>query len=231
MILLACVWLAVVAASWAESAEVPHDDYSFKWLDPDKKIYVLQNRKFVKAERPMVSVMVGPGISNSYRDTTGVGFRGAYFFSEDWGLEGQYTAGINSENQTYAALQISSPNASPVVREMRSQLGLNVMWVPWYAKINVFNRILYFDWYFTGGAGQIRTALDTRARTTDAASYQEKSFAALYLGTGQLFHVSQLFTVRLDMTTAFYRTPSLGTTGAVNWYSNTLFGFGLGLKL
>ena len=32
------------------------EEYNFKWLDPDKKVYVLQNRKYRKALRPFFSV-------------------------------------------------------------------------------------------------------------------------------------------------------------------------------
>src|SRR3954465_6960282 len=78
---IAVFWLMIVAASWGEAAEPTRepatvadrppartvdpapqadDEYSFNWLDPDKKIYVLQNRRYLKAERAELSVLVGP---------------------------------------------------------------------------------------------------------------------------------------------------------------------------
>ena len=57
LVIFAMLWMLLIATTWAEAADVPVDnsgnDYSFRWLDPDKKIYVLQNRKFTKANRPI----------------------------------------------------------------------------------------------------------------------------------------------------------------------------------
>ena len=238
VVFLAGLWLTIVAASWADASEdiAPdtigsREEYSFKWLDPDKKIYVLQNRKYIKANHLMLSALIGPGISNSYRDTAGLSFRGAYYFTEWLGLEGFYTAGFNSENKTFEALKQTAPTALPIVREIRGETGVLLQYVSWYAKINVFNSILYFDWYFSGGVGTLRTALDTRLNSASPATYTEENLTSYFLGTGQMFHLSQLFTVRLDLTSAFYRAPILGNTGASTWFSNYLFGFGLGLKL
>ena len=43
------------------------DDYNFSWLDPDKKIYVLQNRKFRKANAAQLFLMGGMGLGETYR--------------------------------------------------------------------------------------------------------------------------------------------------------------------
>lgn len=256
---IATFWLVLIAVSWAEaeaSTDIPSngssvagrepassggdasedaprdsDEYSFKWLDPDKKIYVLQNRRYLKAERPMLSVLAGPGISNPYRNTSMVSPRLAYFFTEWLGLEAFYTKGFNSENGTFDALKRNSPNSLPVVREIRSQTGLLAEFVPFYAKINVFNKILYFDWYFNAGAGVMQTALDTRTSSSSPASFQDQSFTGYYLGTGHLFHLSQLLTLRLDFSGAFYRAGAFGNSGDQTWFSNYLFGFGLGLRI
>lgn len=238
IIFLASLWLMIVAASWADASEdsskdavVGKDEYSFKWLDPDKKIYVLQNRKYLKANHLMLSALLGPGLSNSYRDTAGLSFRGSYYFTEWLGIEGFYTAGFNSENKTFEALKRTAVTTLPIVREIRGQTGVMLQYVPWYAKINVFNSILYFDWYFNGGVGTLRTALDTRPNTASPATYTEENLTSYFLGTGHMFHLSQVFTVRLDLTGAYYRAPILGNSGESTWFSNYLFGFGLGLKL
>ena len=207
------------------------DEYSFKWLDPDKKIYVLQNRKFRKENRANVSILFGPGISNSYRSTAALGFRGGYNFAEDWAIEFFYDVGLAKENSTWEALKTTSSNAKPVVREIRGAYGALLQWSPWYAKINVFNTILHFDWYFNGGLGSVRTALDTRNKISDAASYVDETKFGIFLGTGQFFHVTQNFGFRVDLTGMIYQAPNLGASGDNTFYSEYFFGFGLGWKL
>jgi outer membrane beta-barrel protein len=242
LLVLATVWLAIVAASWTEASEGPsrapasspevsNDEYSFDWLDPDKKIYVLQNRKFTKAEHVLVSAMVGPGMSNSYRDVYAFEGRAAYYLSEMFGIETFYAMQTNRENATYDALKIASPNALPTVREVRSQYGAMLHYVPWYAKINVFNKILYFDWYFSGGAATVHTALDTRTKASDAARFTTQDLLGFTAGTGHQYHLTQNFIVRLDFTGTFYSAPILGDSGDKSWFSNYIFGVGIGYKL
>jgi outer membrane beta-barrel protein len=234
--LMIVFWLLLVAASWAEAStsrdrDQEDSEYNFNWLDTDKKIYVLQNRKFIKAGRLMLSGMGGPGETNAYRTTYNVGARMAFYPWELLGVEAFYTYFRNVENSTYDALKIAAPNTMPIVREIRAQYGAMVHYVPWYAKINVFNKILYFDWYFSVGAGTVQTALDDRRTANATPSYQEQSLLGYFLGTGHQYHLTRWLTVRADFMSAFYRAPLFGTTGAETWFSNYQLAFGLGLRI
>jgi outer membrane beta-barrel protein len=248
VVLGAMLWLTLVAVSWADGSEVDRspaatppakaaaaalesDEYNFSWLDPDKKIYVLQNRRYIKAKHLLLSAMAGTGFSNAYRSAYSVDPRVAFYFSEALGIEAFYSFFHNKENNTFEALQQSAPNTLPVVREIRSQYGLLMHYVPWYAKINVFNKILYFDWYFTGGAGTIRTALDTRTSSASASQFTNQDLFSLFLGTGHQYHLSQFMLVRLDFSGGFYRAPVFGNEGDNAWFSNYVFGLGFGFKL
>lgn len=226
----ATLWLAFIAFVWSD-AQAADDEYNFNWLDPDKKIYVLQNRRYVKAERPLVTIMPGVGMSSPYRSTYTIDGRVAYYFSETIGIEGFYSAGFNSENNTFKALSQASAGILPVVREIKGKAGVLLQWVPWYAKINVFNEILYFDWYFSGGVGQIQTKVDTRTNASFAPAYVTQNLVAGYLGTGHLYHLNETVTVRLDFSGTFYQAKLLGTTGDNSWYTDYQFGIGLGLRL
>lgn len=233
IVCFAIAWLALMAtrlASAAPRSTAEDDEYSFKWLDPEKKIYVLQNRRYQKANRVLLSMLVGPGISNSYRSTYNLEPRFAYYFKEDLGVEFFFTKGFNSPNNTFRALAqaVGAAGPYPVVREMDSQFGLLMHWVPWYSKINVFNKILYFDWYFSGGVGQLKTNLSQNS--TGAVTANESLFG-LYFGTGHQYYVSESLVFRLDFQGTFYRAPIFGTTGDSVYYSNYSFGLGLGWRL
>lgn len=214
-----------------DSAPKADDEFNFQWLDPDKKIYVLQNRRYLKMERGLISVMGGPGISNAYRNTWGFGPRLGYYFSESFGLEGFYQFNSNSENGTFKSLRQATANIIPVVREITGQGGILLQYVPWYAKINVFNKILYFDWYFQAGAGALQARLDTRTNATANSVYKRETLGAMYLGTGHLFHLDHSWLMRIDFLGAFYNALDGGTSGSKQLFSSYGFGFGVGVKL
>jgi outer membrane beta-barrel protein len=256
LVLIAAFWLVIVAASWAESAELPanmaatapaapstdrvpasaepiqdeNSEYNFSWLDPEKKIYVLQNRKYTKTGHVFLNLLGGPGFSNSYRTVWNLDPRIDYYFSESFGIEAFYTQTFNSPNNTFAALQTTSPTTLPIVREINNELGFMAQWVPWYAKINFFNNILYFDWYFQAGAGQLGTTI-SGAGTSNAFAAQNQSLFALYAGTGHLYHLNENWQVRVDFTGAYYRAPLQGNVGSSTWFSNYNFEVGLGYRL
>jgi outer membrane beta-barrel protein len=227
--LLAVFWLTLIGVTWAEAADSANDEYNFNWLDTDKKIYVLQNRKYLKSGHPLLSVMGGIGFSNPYRSTFNIDPRFAYYFNESWGFEVFYTMSSNTPNNTIQALSIAT-TVLPGIREIRSQYGGMVHFVPWYAKINVFNSIIYFDWYFGVGAGQVSSFV-TNVKNPTASDFVQQDLFSLFWATGHQYHVSQSFLIRMDVTSALYQAQINGTSGETSWYSNLNFGIGLGWKL
>src|SRR4051812_15514010 len=65
-----------------ESGGDEEDEYNFSWLDPDKKVYVLQNRKYRKTGRLAISLAGGLNLSNPYRTEYELVPRADYWFSE-----------------------------------------------------------------------------------------------------------------------------------------------------
>jgi len=222
----AILWMTLIAASYADAAENKDDEYSFSWLDPDKKIYVLQNRRYRKANRLMVTASVGTGLTIPYRTAYNLDPRIGYYLSDALGIEVFYQMTMNQKNTIFEALRLSNTNVWPQTREIQSQTGALVHWVPWYAKINVFNKILYFDWYFSGGVGVLNTKLEKTATTSVA-----QNFTALILGTGHQYFLIETWLVRLYLGSAPYRAPLMGETGDPAWFSNLNFNFGVGLRL
>jgi len=230
-VVLSCFFLSIAQSSARGFSDQGDDEYNFSWLDPDKKISVLQNRKFQKKGKALFSIMGGMGWSNPYRDTLTFDPRVAYYFAENWGIEVFYNIISNKENTTIKALKASSSSAIPNIREIRSQYGALLHWAPWYAKINVFNKILYFDWYFEGGLGVVGTYLDTNTLVSGSPSFKPEDKTAFFLGTGHQFHITQQFGVRLDVLAAYYKALDQGETGNSVYFSNYQFSFGLGLRL
>ena len=207
-----------------------NDEYSFKWLDPDKKVYVLQNRKFIKKGRGLVTLMGGTGFSNSFRNTYQVDPRIAYYFTETLGIEVFYSKMFNSKNNTSKLLEKASPNALPVVRELRALTGVLLHWSPWYAKINMFNTILYFDWYITGGLGSVSSQLDTNQIVGQPSQFVDHNFMCFFVGTGHQYYLSRTVIARLDLLGAIYRAEIFGNSGDKTWFSNFNLSAGVGLR-
>lgn len=238
-ILVSVGWLALMAGAWSRNANAAtssgDDEYSFSWLDKDKKIYVLQNRKFNKAGRVHLSLSGGVGSSNPYRDVRYVEPRLALYFSEAWGVEGFYSRISNSANATFQGIPST---LSPFVREINSQAGAVVHWVPWYAKINVFNHILYFDWGFSLGGALLDSTTKYRfTLTPNVENTTDEALKAVVAGTSQQFFLGKDWSIRLDVTGCFYQgTYKLNSardavSPETTWFSNFQYGLGLGYRL
>ena len=225
--------------SIASSYAADDDNYNFSWLDPEKKIYVLQNRKYTKANHATLFALGGSGIGETYRTVYQAQGRIGYWFNEDFGFEAFYNQRFNSVNNSYKALidfnSRQSVSGSPYTREILSQMGVLFNWAPWYAKINVFNSILFFDWYFSLGLGSMSTQIGPRVQSENPALWRSENLFAVFLGTGQLFHLSENWMMRLDFLAHFYSAEIYGgLPGAAtdkSLFSNFAVNLGIGLKL
>jgi hypothetical protein len=91
-----CVFLFLsVLVDISTSYAADDDDYNFSWLDPDKKIYVLQNRRYRKANSADIFLMGGLSLGDTYRTVYQVQPRLGYWFNEEMGLEVFYSDRFN----------------------------------------------------------------------------------------------------------------------------------------
>ena len=126
------------------------DAYDFSWLDPGKKIFVLQNRRYRKDNKfhsPPVQVYKLRAV-----DSFNISTRGSYFFTEEFGVELVYSTNSGKENDT--ATSVRNPGGSgsiPFRRIVDQYFGAYFSWAPFYSKINTFNKIIYLDIIFNFG--------------------------------------------------------------------------------
>ena len=226
--------LAVLLVSLFVSTIVIADEksfYNFSWLDKDKEIYVLQNRRFRKDGNFYVGATGGKTLNGAFIDSYGGTLRAGYFFREDWGIELLYGKNTGSENGT--AKGVLEQGTVPYYRKIDSYAGGMVMWAPFYSKINTFNRIFYYDWMFGVGAATITTQ-DNRLRfenQSDKKLTNENSVGALW-NTGFRFYISDSWSLRLDFTGLTYQANKTKKSGGVVSESKSLFSnFDLALGL
>jgi len=222
---LTCLWATFVFAS-------EKSVYEFSWLDKDKEIYVLQNRKFRKDGHLYIGATAVKTLSGAFVDSYGGSARAGYFFSEDWGIEFAYGKNTGSENDT--AKGVTEQGSYPYYRKVDSYMGAMMMWSPFYSKINTFNQIFYFDWMFGLGAASIRTLDNSRlfANVPDKTLTGENVVGVLW-NTGLRFYFSESWSLRLDITGLNYKADKSRDVNAGNFlktdkiFSNYDLGLGL----
>ena len=192
--LLLCVFLisGVVVASEKSL-------YEFSWLDKDKEIYVLQNRKFRKVGKVYIGGDGVKTISGAFIDSYGGSLRAGYFFSEDWGIEGVFGKNSGSKNDT--AKGVEDQTSKAFYRKVDTYMGAMAMWSPFYSKINTFNKVFYYDWMFGLGLASIKI-LDNRNELDTPPSNTLTSSNALGVmwNTGLRVYISETWSLRIDIT-------------------------------
>jgi outer membrane beta-barrel protein len=173
--------------------------YDFSWLDKDKEIYVLQNRRFRKAGKAYVSALGAKTISGAFIDAYGGSARAGYFFREDWGVEAFFGKSTGQEND--AAKGVEDQQAEAFYRKVDTYMGAMAMWSPFYSKINTFNKVFYYDWMFGLGLASVKF-LDNRGEfaAVESKSLTSNNGIGLVWNTGLRIYISDHWSLRVDFT-------------------------------
>ena len=206
--------------------------YDFSWLDKDKKVYVLQNRKFRKDGKFYLGLSGTKTLSGAFIDAYGANVRLGYFFSEDWGVEFVYSKHQGGQNDT--AKGVKEQGAIPFYREQDTVMGGMLTWSPFYAKINTFNKIYYFDWMFGLGVANIAT-LDNRREfeTVPSSEMTSESNTGAIWNTAIRFYMSESWSFRIDFTGTHFQAERKSESSSSTpiskstTFSNYDLGFGL----
>lgn len=194
------------------------DIYEFSWLDPDKEVFVLQNRKFRKANRPHINVGGGITTSGAFVDSTTIQGRVGYFFTEDYGFEILYAKNSGKENETAKGVRNSGAGtgSTPFRRIVENYMGAMFLWSPFYSKINTFNKIVYMDWIFGLGYAQLKEHNNklrfTQGQTADGIETEETHGGVLW-SAGLKFYINENFSIRTDLTAVHYSADNIASDG------------------
>lgn len=207
--------------------------YSFSWLDPDKEVYVLQNRKYRKKGKFHVSAGYGMTTSGAFIDANSFQARAGFFVYEEWGLEFLYAKNSGEENDTAASVRNAGtglPGSDPFRRLAEDYLGGMLMWSPFYMKINTFNSILYVDWMIGIGYGKLTENNNRQEILTGLDDFivETNTHSGILWGTAFKFFITDLFSVRTDLTGFVYNATNVDGTQEV---TNTNYDFTIALGL
>ncbi len=192
------------------------DLYDFLWLDPDKKVYVLQNKVHKKEHTVYANLGVGLGLSSTFQDTSLIHGNAGFYLTEEWAIEGLYTSYSNTDNE--ALTNLKNLNGSiPFIRKTKSNYGVLAKWSPFYGKINTFNKIFYFDWAFGLGLGKLNTESNSTSVTNPAAAnvYKSESYTSVIGKTELTLHATKNFQINLGLIMNSYKAPGPVINGQV----------------
>jgi outer membrane beta-barrel protein len=195
------------------------DIYEFSWLDPDKEVFVLQNRKFRKAGHVHINLGGGITTSGAFVDATSIQGRVGFFFTEDYGFEGIYAKNSGKENDTARGVRAANgggTGTTPFRRIVENYSGAMFLWSPFYSKINTFNSIVYMDWIFGVGYAQLKEK-NNKLRITQGQSAEgietSESHTGILWEAGLKFYLSENFNIRTDLTAVHYSADNISTPG------------------
>lgn len=227
MKLILGVILTIMMSSPADAGE--DSLYEFLWLDPDKKVYVLQNKLYKKENSFYFDLGYMDNLSSKFQTTNGFALRGGYYFHEEWGVELFMNGYSNANNDEYRNIRLIN-NTEPFIRRPSQSLGALVIWSPFYGKINTFNKIFYFDWSFGAGLSQLRTQtnLDTVVSASTVSRFKNENNTAGVLKSKLRFHVSEHVNIGIEYMSQGYMAPGPKNPkqDKLRWNNDLIFSVG-----
>ncbi len=220
--------LAILSLFATSSFAGEEDLYDFLWLDPDKSVYVLQNKIYPKDKSFYVDLGLLMNQTNKFQDTSGAQFKAGYYFSEEWALEFDYVKYSNLNNSALDSL-IAVNGVVPFIQKPLSSSSLFAIWSPFYGKINTFNQIYYFDWSFGLGAGSytLESNLDTVQDNTQDI-YKEENVGAVLLKTNFKFHINRNLHLGVELLNTNYQFGTPKNPNSKGWDQNNDIIFSIG---
>lgn len=205
--------------------------YDFLWLDPDKKVYVLQNKEYKKEFSFYTDIGYISNFTSKFQDTQGFQIKTGYYFHEEWAVELFYNKYSNSNNDDYRNVQLIN-ESEPFVRRLNSTYGALAVWSPFYGKINTFNQIYYFDWSFAAGVAKVNTESNLKTVTNANAknSYQKESYNGAVLKTNLKFHLKENLHLGIDYMNTYYKAPGPKNPNQDKLRTNTDVIFSIGFS-
>lgn len=213
---LGCLFLSTLMfTSLLTSVKAAESDvYGFSWLDPDKEVYVLQNRKFRKAGRMYVNAGAGITTSGTYVDSMNIQGRLGFFMNEEFGLEVLYSKNDGKNNDAYKAATTANSSITPFVRTINDYIGAMVLWSPFYSKINTFNSIIYADYILGLGIAKLNQTNNKRAMDgSNDNTLTDESNTGIMWQFGMKFYINENWSIKPDFTAIHYQAENASGKG------------------
>lgn len=221
--------LITIMGSKASAGE--KDLYDFLWLDPDKSVYVLQNKIYKKKSSFYLDFGYVTGLSSEFQDSVGGQLRLGHYFQEEWAVELNYTQYTNTDNNAYESVKAVS-GTEPFIRRMSRDTSLFLLWSPFYGKINTFNKIYYFDWSFGVGSGETiaESNLKSVRNPTEKNTFKTEKYIPVKLKTNVKFHINKNVHLGLEFNNTNFQAGTPTRPNSNKWEQQNEITFSLGVS-
>jgi len=199
--------LFIFASQHVMSSE--EDLYDFLWLDPDKAVYVLQNKIHKKEKSLFLSGGYAASMNTDFQNTQGATFEVGYWLNETMALSLQHSIFSSKEDEAYKNITRVN-NIEPFIRRAQNYTNIWLHWSPFYGKINTFNRIYYFDVGLALGLGklQMETNLNSIQNTNVIGVYDKEDFTSFGAKGFIKFYPSEKTFISIEIINNSYRAFS-----------------------
>ena len=220
-----CLLLIFLGVS-GKTFSLEGNTYSFDWLDPDKEVYVLQNRKYRKKGKLYFNAGGGVTTSGAFVDTTVLQGRIGYFAREALGFEFIYSKNEGKENDTFDRVGNHGGGAGSTAfrRIVENYVGGMLMLAPFYTKINTFNQIIYADWLMGLGYAKLEESNNEEQFVSQLPGAPETKLShdGILWNLGMKIYLTRGLALRADLTTVFYQAEKIGGDDSDKkiWWSN-----------
>lgn len=220
------IWAAPFLAHGEEK-----DLYDFLWLDPDKKVYVLQNKIYPKTNSFYADLGYIQTQTGEFQETTGGQIRAGYFWNEEFAVEIAHMQYGSQNNSAYSNIQIVN-GQEPFIRRPVRNTSVFVVWSPFYGKINTFNKIFYFDWYFGAGTGEMvmESNMDSVVKADTKSTFETEVFNPIQLKTGFKVHLNRHVHLGVEFLNTNFQAGSAKKPSSNDWKQSNDLIFSLGVS-
>ena len=182
-----------------------------------KDVAVISRKYLPKLKRFELSGSTVLVLNNAFFNNFGMVLRGAYYFSEKWGLESHYYSLFSGQRNVTKDLKAKGINTQSLVVP-KNFIGASVKWIPIYGKISLFEgRIIPFDLFFNMGYGITGTE-DSQGAST------------IHMSAGQKFAINKSVALRWDVVWNLYFPEVRRGAGRVETINHSDLYFGLGVS-
>lgn len=167
------------------------------WAAKDDDFSVVQNRRYIKAERFYLNIAGGTPINDPFGTGSITSAQLGYYFNERWGLDVNYTKADMKDNDNTDQFK-STFAVAPNYNFFDSSTMLSVTYVPLYAKMSFVDKyIIYFDMGLSLGIGSVDYILKKEEGD------ENKSGLSYQIGINQQIFFSEHFAIRMDFINKF----------------------------
>lgn len=184
-------------------------------LSPFSDIAVINKKYLPKTKRFELSAQLVVGLNNAFFSNLGAKVSGAWYWSENWGIELSYNRLIDSEREITKNLSTERDIETKSFVLPQQYYGAAIKWSPIYGKMALFEeRIVSFDWFFTIGGGMTETVIEEEP--------------TLHVGFGQFLALNKNWAFRWGVDWNMYEATILrktvsGSNEVIEEFHNDLF--------